>query len=152
MLLELNTGKYYVQFHHFKQGELGTMYAMMKGRGTAAVLYKEFPGNSQQEVSTVYSFCNPKDHFERKIGRKYSFAKLVRSMQNLGIISTKEEKKLCWDTYFNNFKKGKQKMIVDILIVFYGFICAVSISFAAQNLAVIANQLIELVNLLKKGK
>lgn len=106
MLLYLNTGKYYVQFHHFRQGELTTMYAMMKGRGTTALLMQEFPDH-QQEVSMVHSFCNPKDHFERKIGRKLAFAKLIKSMESLGIISTKEERKLCWDTYFNNFKKGK---------------------------------------------
>ena len=108
MLLKLETGKYYVQFHHFQQGELTTMYAMMKGRGTTAILLQEFPDH-QQEVSTVHSFCNPKDQFERKVGRRLAFAKLVKSMFNLGIIGTKEESKLCWDTYFENFKKGKQR-------------------------------------------
>jgi hypothetical protein len=106
MLLQLKDGKYYVQFYHFQQGELGTMYAMCKGRGTTATLYKEFEEH-QQKVSMVHSFCHPNDHFERKVGRKLAFAKLVKSMENLGVISTKEERQLCWNTYFENFKKGK---------------------------------------------
>jgi hypothetical protein len=106
MLLQLRDGKYYVQFYHFKRGELGTMHGMLKGRGTSAFLRKDV-GDDVEDISSVHSFCHPNDNFERKVGRKLAFAKLVKSMINLNVISTKEERQLCWNTYFENFKKGK---------------------------------------------
>lgn len=101
MELNLANKKYYVKFYHFPAGEYGKEY----GRGTRA----ELLGSSESKfaIANEKALCNPNDNFVRKTGRKLAFKRLLDFMQSQGIISSREERKLCWDTYFENFKKGK---------------------------------------------
>jgi len=100
MLLQLKDKNYYVKFYHFPAGEYDGY-----NRGTKAKLLDS--SDSKSAIAIEIAICNPHDNFVRKTGRKLAFKRLLDFMQVAGIISGREEHKLCWDTYFENFKKGK---------------------------------------------
>lgn len=65
---------------------------------------KRIVEDTKGEKVTVYlvgtAYCNPKDNFCRKVGRRIALTRLISQMRLV-----KEDRQKIWDTYFLTHKK-----------------------------------------------
>lgn len=59
--------------------------------------------NSWFEVNTCAALCNPKDRFEKKIGRKIALSRILHETEELHL--SKEDRAAIWEIYFKEHKK-----------------------------------------------
>ena len=78
-----------------------------KIRVTTATLYKiEETGEvSKVPIITTTAKCSDRDNFQRSVGRKIAFTRLLKWLSNGRFNLSKEDRKVLWDQYFLSSKK-----------------------------------------------
>lgn len=103
MKVEILGKKYMVRFAH----------SPVQSRQTDCFLYPMEDGvlrseNLPQPIVMGIAFCHWKDNFERRVGRKIAFSRLILNMEEAGIIPAgaegKELRTYLWNEYLKNFR------------------------------------------------